>query len=52
MGVLHQALLRDEIKRLAGDGCQPADIEELCGGDGFEECMEDCKKRIDERRRK
>jgi len=51
-GVLNQALLRDEIKRLAGDGCQPADIEELCGSDGYKDCMEDCIARMERRRRK
>jgi phytoene/squalene synthetase len=45
-------MLRDELKRLARAGCQPADIEELCGDDRFEDCMEDCTKRIEKRRRK
>jgi hypothetical protein len=51
-GVLHEALLRDEMKRLARGGCQPADIEELCGDDRFDKCMMDCKKRMEKRRRK
>jgi hypothetical protein len=51
-GVLHEALLRDEMKRLAGDGCQPADVEELCGSDGYKDCMEDCITRMERRRRK
>jgi hypothetical protein len=51
-GVLHEALLRDEMKRLALDSCQPQDIEEVCGPDGFDECMLECTKRLEMRRRK
>jgi hypothetical protein len=50
-GVLHEALLRDEMNRLARGGCQSMDIEELCGPDRFEACMEDCWKRMEKRGR-
>jgi hypothetical protein len=51
-GVLHEALLRDEIKRMARGGCQPADIEADCEPDRYDACMEKCKQEMAKRERK
>jgi hypothetical protein len=51
-GVLHQALLRDEINRLVRASCRPADVKAVCGPDDYEDCMEDCRKEMEKRGRK
>ena len=51
-GVLHEALLRDEINRLVRDSCRRADVEAVCGPDDYEDCMADCRKEMEKRGRK
>jgi len=51
-GVLHQALLRDELEKMARDSCQPADVEEVCGPKKYDECMASCVEEMRRRARK
>ncbi|HYO52052.1 hypothetical protein [Archangium sp.] len=51
-GVLHQTMLKDEMKRLARDSCRPADVEAMCGPDDFDECMAACRMAMEKRGRK
>ena len=48
-GILHQALLRDEINRLVRDNCRSADVRAVCEPDDYEECMEDCRREMEKR---
>ncbi len=41
-GILRQAMLKDLANELAHDSCQPADVQEVCGSDHFDECMAEC----------
>jgi hypothetical protein len=50
-GVLHQAMLMDEVQRLAKDSCQPAAVKEVCGLK-FEKCMASCQEEMKRRARK
>jgi hypothetical protein len=47
-GVLHQAMLMDEIQRLAKDSCQPAAVKKECGPN-YEKCMESCREEMKRR---
>jgi hypothetical protein len=48
-GVLHQAMLKDEMKRLARDSCRPADIKAVCEPEDVDECMAECRKAMEKR---
>ncbi|MFE8601031.1 hypothetical protein [Archangium violaceum] len=48
-GILHQALLRDEINRLVRESCRPADVWAACGPEDYEDCMEDCRGEMEKR---
>lgn len=48
-GLVHQALLKDEISRLARDCCLPADVWALCGLDDYDDCMEVCWQEMEKR---
>ncbi|QRK08407.1 hypothetical protein JQX13_52295 [Archangium violaceum] len=48
-GVLRQALLRDEIKRMVRGGCQPAAIRARCAPDDYDACMEVCVQEMEVR---
>ena len=48
-GVLHQAMFKDTVKRLANDSCQPGDVEDGCGPD-FKKCMASCQEEMKRRR--
>jgi hypothetical protein len=50
-GVLHQALLKDEARRLAQDSCRPADIEDICEFEDRDECMAACIEEMERRER-
>ncbi|REG34485.1 hypothetical protein ATI61_103385 [Archangium gephyra] len=52
-GVLHQALLRDSIKKLAGASCQPADIWKECGPiqEDYDACKAACEEEMARRSR-
>jgi hypothetical protein len=45
-GVLHQALLKDTIKKFAEDSCLEADLWDECGPSRFEECMAACREEM------
>jgi hypothetical protein len=51
-GVLHQALLRDELEKLAHAGCPRAEIEDECGPypESVDACMKDCQKAMKARK--
>lgn len=51
-GVLHQTMLKDEIKRMAGDSCREADVRAECGDEDFRSCMESCQEEMKRRSRK
>lgn len=52
-GVLHQALLRDSLNKLAGDRCQPADVWKECGPiqEEYDACMVACEEEMARRSR-
>jgi hypothetical protein len=50
-GVLHEAMLRDEIKRMAKESCREADVRANCGAN-FISCMEACQEEMKKRARK
>ncbi|HYO56863.1 hypothetical protein [Archangium sp.] len=51
-GVLHQAMLKDTIEGLAKDKCDQYAVLNACGDDGFDACMEECKKAMKRKARK
>jgi hypothetical protein len=53
-GILHEALLRDSVNKLAGDSCQPADVWKECGPvqEDYDACMAACEEELARRSRK
>ena len=53
-GVLHQALLKDSIKKLVQASCQPADVWAECGPiqEEYEDCMAACEEEMKRKGRK
>jgi hypothetical protein len=51
-GVLRRAMLMDLANELSHDGCQPADIQERCGDDLYNDCMAACVDKMNKRDRK
>jgi len=53
-GVLHQALLRDSIKKLVHASCRPADVWAECGPiqEEYDDCMAACAAEMERRGRK
>ena len=51
-GVLHEALLRDSIKKLVGDSCQSADIWKECGPiqEDYDACKAACEEEMERAR--
>ncbi|WP_146210123.1 hypothetical protein [Vitiosangium sp. GDMCC 1.1324] len=47
-GVLHQAMLKDQVEEMAHDGCPEEDIWAACGP-RFNECMKDCRVAMEKR---
>ena len=42
-GTIDRAAYRDMIEGFARSGCDPVDIEEQCGYDHYQACLEDCR---------
>lgn len=51
-GVLHEALLRDELEDMVRAGCRPAAIQRKCAPEDYEACMENCVQEMEKRARK
>jgi hypothetical protein len=53
-GVLHQALLKDSIKKMAHASCLPADIWAECGPiqEDYDDCMVACVEEMERRGQK
>ncbi len=47
-GTLDRAVLKDMVESLSQKGCPVSGLRELCGEDGFEECLDDCRSRVRE----
>ncbi|MFY0524745.1 hypothetical protein ACN28I_16820 [Archangium gephyra] len=51
-GILRQAMLKDLANEMAQDGCQPADLQERCGDQYYDACLETCIEKMNRRDRR
>lgn len=47
-GTLDRAVLKDMVENLSEKNCPISELRDLCGEDGFEECLDDCRSQVRE----